>query len=73
MLEIIETPIEYKSELKDCRSLNRMEMIGFISCDIMSRKWDDDILNAFIYIFLHKALGRFNVIQKIILFLILLK
>lgn len=51
MINIVETPIEYKSELKDCRSLNRMEMIGFISCDIMSRKWDDDILNAFRYIY----------------------
>jgi hypothetical protein len=51
MLDIIQTPIEYEYEIKDCRSLNRMEMIGFISCDIMSRKWDEDILNDFRYIY----------------------
>ncbi len=51
MLDIIETPIEYKYELKDCRTLNRMEMIGFISCDIMSREWDENILNNFRYIY----------------------
>lgn len=37
MINVIETPIDYKYEIKDCRDLNRMEMIGFISCDIMSK------------------------------------
>lgn len=51
MLEIIETPIEYRYEVKDCRTLNRMEMIGFISCDIMSKNWNKNILNGFRHIY----------------------
>jgi hypothetical protein len=51
MIDVIEIPIEYKREIKDCRSLNRMEMIGFISCDIMSGNWNEDALNDFRYIY----------------------
>lgn len=51
MIDVIQTPIEYKYEIKDCRSLNRMEMIGFISCDIMSSQWGEDTLNDFRHIY----------------------
>lgn len=36
MINITQRVLEAEYELNDCRTLNRMEMIGFISCDIMN-------------------------------------
>lgn len=47
MLKIDEKVIKAEYSLKDCRSLNRMEMIGLISCDIMSGNHNDYLLNQF--------------------------
>jgi len=47
MINVIETPIDYKYEIKDCRDLNRMEMIGFISCDIMGKSHNESTMNHF--------------------------
>ena len=41
MLEIKEEIVETVSRIEDCRSLNRMEMIGFISCDIMEKSHNE--------------------------------
>lgn len=47
MLKIDKKIVQAEYSLKDCRSLNRMEMIGIISCDIMREHHDDYLLNNF--------------------------
>ncbi len=47
MLDVQEIPVDYIYKIIDCRSLNRMEMIGFICCDIMGKSHNESTMQHF--------------------------
>ena len=61
MINVTEKHIETISMITDCRSLNRMEMIGFISCDIMLANQTSDLRNFFRTVFKGITLGPWTI------------
>ena len=60
MIDVAEkATIEYS--VADCRHLNRLEMIGIISCDIMHKKYHEDIKEHFRHIFKGATMGPWTI------------
>lgn len=61
MINVTEEYVETALMITDCRSLNRMEMIGFISCDIMQADQTPDLHHFFTTVFKGITLGPWTI------------